>query len=457
MKISVKIFFKNISIKGLKNLPLNRPVLLASNHINAFLDAIVLAVFVKQRLCFLARSDVFNTPLKRWLLGQLHIAPIYRIEEGAEHLHKNSDTFQKSYKLLKEKSTLLIFPEGTCVQERRIRKLRKGAARIAFGAEEFCEFNLNLCIVPVGINYSTPAQFGGDMFVNIAAPIEVSEYISSYKKDKAKTINQLTFDLENEMKKLVVVIENKADDEFVERVEKLFLEKINPEKDFFATQKLISNLNDFEKNDKENFDKWRTKTNHYFNEIKQLNLKDKFLKKEFSNWDIFKLIIPKIILIPIDFTWFLFGVFANYIPFKIPYLITKKVVKNVEFFSSVNLAIGTIIFSIYYSLQSLFFLFCFHNYIKIFLWISDINEMIGHVFFNLCYTLQTVLNYLFFSDIILAVLFVFAAKSAGFFALEYEYSWKEMKEIIKTKNNSKVKKLAEHRRELLNELNLQGF
>ncbi len=53
---------------------------------------------------------------------------------------------------------IIIHPEGLCVNEKRVRPLRKGIGRIAFGAEEENNWNLNLKIVPVALNYTNASQ-----------------------------------------------------------------------------------------------------------------------------------------------------------------------------------------------------------------------------------------------------------------------------------------------------------
>ena len=79
---------------------------------------------------------MFKRPFARFLLRQLNVAPIYRLEEGLENVHKNLETFMGVYKILKKNGNMVVFSEGICVQEKRLQKLRKGTARMAFGAEE---------------------------------------------------------------------------------------------------------------------------------------------------------------------------------------------------------------------------------------------------------------------------------------------------------------------------------
>lgn len=427
IKIGIKVFFKNIQIRGLENLPLDRPVLIACNHPNAFMDALVVSVFVKKPFHYLARGDAFKTSFMSWFLSQLKLIPIYRVQEGVDQLQKNEETFDKCYKLLQNKGIVMVFPEGICVQERRLRKLKKGMAKIAFGAQEFSDYNLDLCIVPVGINYTTPSKSGGDVYINIAPPIEVSEYTREYKKDKAKTINQLTSDVELEMAKLIVIIENESDDLLAEQIETLYKEKLisefeikkaDPELDFTITQKIAQGINYFHKYKFDQYKIIKDKVHNYFNELKQPGIKDQFLRPEIINRNLLSILLPKIILLLLSFPLHVIGLITNYIPYKFPYLLTKKIVKSIEFFSSVNIALGTFIFIFYYLFQVT-------------------------LFTNL------------FKDYTLTIIFLLVAPLSGFFSLNYLKLYKEVKAIVQIKNNlNKAKKQEELRTEIINEIGL---
>ena len=92
------------------------------------MDAIMVGSALPRRSWFLARSDVFR---KKWLanfLSFIGVIPIYRLLEGAENLQRNDETFDKCSKMLEQKKAIIIFSEGLCIQERRLRKLKKGTA-----------------------------------------------------------------------------------------------------------------------------------------------------------------------------------------------------------------------------------------------------------------------------------------------------------------------------------------
>lgn len=407
IKIGIQLFFRKIQIQGLENIPLDRPVLLVSNHPNAFMDSLVVSVFVKKPFHYLARGDAFSSSFMNWFLTQLKLIPIYRLQEGADQLQKNEETFDKCYHLLDKKGIVMVFPEGICVQERRLRKLKKGMAKIAFGALEFTDYKLDLCIVPLGINYTTPSKSRGDVFITIAPPIEVSPYIEPYKKDKAKTIIKLTSDVEAEMAKLIVIIDSKSDEQLVEQIETIYKEKLfselgnkksNLELDFILSQKIAEGVTYLRNHHPEKHQTINKDINNYFSHLNKFKLNDAYVRDEIINRKTFPLLFPKIILLVFTFPLHVLGLLTNYIPYKLPYLLTKKIAKNIEFFSSVNIALGTFIFIFYYVLQSVAVTLYFNNY-----WLT--------------------------------LVFLFSAPFLGFFSLNYLLLFKEVIAMKKIKNN----------------------
>lgn len=207
MRLTSWIYYRRVIIEGLDNLPKNGAFILASNHPNSFLDAIVLGSFLPRSLHFIARSDVFNTPMKRWILGQLQMIPIYRLQEGIENLDKNKDTFKRCHEVLRGGGVINIYAEGICVQEKRLRKLKKGTARIALDYVE--EFNETLPVVGIGLNYMQPRQFRKELIIGISEPFDAKEITPTFKENPALAVKSFNDLLTRRLRTQVIHIEDK--------------------------------------------------------------------------------------------------------------------------------------------------------------------------------------------------------------------------------------------------------
>jgi 1-acyl-sn-glycerol-3-phosphate acyltransferase len=198
------------------------PVIIAMNHPNAFMDPVAFtAVCFPPRLKYMARGDAFKPGPITWLLEQIGIVPIFRIQDGGrEGLKKNDDAYRRVNAFLKRRAKVIIFAEGICIQERRLRPLKKGLARMVFGAYEHLGTD-ELLVVPVGVNYSWPSKFRSNIFYNVGEPIRIKDFIDDYHQNPARAQNALLAHLEPKMKELITHINDPANDEAVFMVEQL--------------------------------------------------------------------------------------------------------------------------------------------------------------------------------------------------------------------------------------------
>ena len=127
VKIGLLLFYKNIKIIGKENLPKGKPILITPNHQNALIDALLIESYVPGTLFALTRSDAFSTKFISWFLRSLNMLPVYRVRDGLSSVTKNNAIFELCIKYLKDKHSVLIFPEASHDLRRRIRPLNKGS------------------------------------------------------------------------------------------------------------------------------------------------------------------------------------------------------------------------------------------------------------------------------------------------------------------------------------------
>lgn len=189
LKLYLPLFFKSVEIRGLDKVPTDKPVMFAVNHQNAFLDAILVGIYVKRPVYFLTRSDLFQGKWVVKFFTALNLVPIFRQKDGGKLFReKNEETFKYCIEQLEAGKPILIFPEGHSEPLHHLFKLRKGVARLAIEAEAKHDFDLRLHIVPVAINYMNHFLPGKKVFVEHLDPIIVSKYKSLYKESSSKAV-----------------------------------------------------------------------------------------------------------------------------------------------------------------------------------------------------------------------------------------------------------------------------
>jgi len=201
-KFALQIYCRRLSINNKTLLQHEGPLLIAANHPNSFLDAIILATIFKKPVYSLVRGDVYKNNFYASMLNALNMMPVYRISEGAENLGQNYGTFDRCREIFKRNGIVLIFSEGRCINEWKLRPLKKGTARLAISS---WEEGINLQILPTGINYQSFTSFGKNIQLNFGNIIRKEDFITT--NGYGNTINEFNKKLESELNKLVLTFD----------------------------------------------------------------------------------------------------------------------------------------------------------------------------------------------------------------------------------------------------------
>ena len=205
VRLGFAFYFKKIRLVGVENIPKKKAILFVANHQNALIDPLLIGAFTPRELNFLTRADVFNKRLIRLLLSTVNMLPIYRMGDGLTSLYKNEEIFQKCYRILGKKGTILIFPEGSHNIKRRVRVLSKGFTRIVFGAMERHP-DIEIVVMPIGINYSNAKKYASSVSICFGQPISVNKF--KPEKDTNGASTELKNEVSEALKKLVTHIES---------------------------------------------------------------------------------------------------------------------------------------------------------------------------------------------------------------------------------------------------------
>jgi glycerol-3-phosphate O-acyltransferase / dihydroxyacetone phosphate acyltransferase len=357
-KISLRIFFRKIEVRNPHFIPPEGPLLIAANHPNTFMDPLAIAAITRQEVYFIAKSTIFKSPLHKWLLGKMNLVPIFRREDGLVPAQANDNTFRRCFELLHQKSTLLIFPEGNSYNERRLRPLKTGTARMALGAETGPGLPAGTRIVPVGLNYSDPTRFRSSLFINVGSPIVVADFVGQYQDDPLKASQSLTDTLRQRLEELLVITSSAEEDELVQQIEAIYKYDLlqdlgltrRQEDKFVMTKAIADSIRYFNQHDPNRVRTLQDQLQAYIRQLDRLGLQDKFLRANDQAPGLGANIRTTLYLffgLPV----YLFGALTNYIPYIIPAKITDKLVEEQEFRAPVMMTVGIFSFLIFYSLE----------------------------------------------------------------------------------------------------------
>ena len=175
----LKLSYRTVRYVGLERIPKDGAVILAPNHTNALMDALVILAMDRKPKVFAARSDVFRNPTIAKILTFTKILPMMRMRDGFDEVKKNRAVFEKAADVLCDRVPFCIFPEGTHIPKCSSLPLAKGIFRIAFQVKELMP-DTPLYIVPIGMRYGNFFRFRSTVRVQVGEPINVGEFLEAH-------------------------------------------------------------------------------------------------------------------------------------------------------------------------------------------------------------------------------------------------------------------------------------
>jgi len=348
-KVALRVFFRKIYYLNEDQMPKKGPVIIVSNHPTAFIETILYPTFGKRATYNILRGDMFSTPFLKWVLSQIKTIPIFRFRDGFENMRKNQEIMDKIVQLLKNGRVISIMVEGSHQHCKRLRKVQKGAARIVFQAYEQYG-DLDIQIVPLGINFSNSHQFRSVMMAKFGPPIPLQEFIEKYNQNEPRAVKQLTDTIEEKLRQHVIHIEEAADEPFVntlldmnrndQRLSRFPI--LQREDDLLHQEIAIANqINMLDSTEKKYV---REDIESYQKRLQRLGLQDIGIAKAEASRP------QNTLLLLLGLVPFTIGYLLNFLPLWYASYFANKKVKKIEFHASVRLGIGLIGYVLYYLL-----------------------------------------------------------------------------------------------------------
>jgi hypothetical protein len=228
---------------------------------------------------------------------------------------------------------------------------------VAFQSDEATGFTLYIKIIPVALEFSNYARFRQVLTVEYGRPIEVSEYFDSYKVSPEKALNELRSRLSDEMKGIMVHIEEddyEAIDELRSMINGRFSDDIRFPK-LFRDRLLVNKMNQLRTSDPSLYTRICSLSLSIKKKAKELNTDYRLLekKKHPLGW-----LIAGMIGIVITFPLFIYGNIFNLTFLEIPNLQIRKI-KDPQFHSSIRYGISLALAFVFLPLYLIISLFIF--------------------------------------------------------------------------------------------------
>ncbi|MDR6807826.1 1-acyl-sn-glycerol-3-phosphate acyltransferase [Dyadobacter sp. BE34] len=179
VRLALPIYLRKLCVVHFDKLPKGAPLLLASNHPDSFFDAVVIGSVLEQPIHTLTRGDVFRKKAAAFWLRQINLIPVFRGSEGRQYVKNHDITAQESHDALKKGDAVVVFSEGICVNEWRLRPLGKGTARMAYKIWYGEDALQSMKVIPTGLNYENFRGPGKRVSLNFGEAIAADDIQTS--------------------------------------------------------------------------------------------------------------------------------------------------------------------------------------------------------------------------------------------------------------------------------------
>jgi 1-acyl-sn-glycerol-3-phosphate acyltransferase len=306
------------------------------------LDPLNAAEEIQTEVFFLANAGLFKNPVAGWILRKLYCIPIQRYEDTGGKPLNNKASFEQAIRHLAQGGCLYIAPEGTSYVNRRLRKLKTGTARIAFATESSHDFQLGLCILPVGLNYSDPTQFRSQLLTIIGEPIPVADFKEEWLANQAEAVRKMTETVAGQLASLLLDTADDEEDQVLRHLEELLSNEkpLAPYPQFLRSQRLLAAWQVKRVGEPAAWAGFSAMVFSYFEKIKALKINDLSVKNQMEKRNLKGLWITLLAAFPL----FLLGFLTHGLPVFACKKISRALNKDIHWEPTFKFLIGFVVY-----------------------------------------------------------------------------------------------------------------
>jgi glycerol-3-phosphate O-acyltransferase/dihydroxyacetone phosphate acyltransferase len=218
--VALRWFYRDVRIRHADRVPRDdTPLLLAVNHPNALVDALLIGWTLPRQITITAKATLFENRLLGWFLRTAGVVPLRRASDERQRLARqrlttatvaeservdrarNIEAFRAILERLEQGGAVLIFPEGKSHDEPALARLRTGPARIALQAQREGRVR-SLTILPIGLVFERKEAPRSRVLVDVGDPLDVGQWITA--TTGTREVEALTEEIERRLREVTL-------------------------------------------------------------------------------------------------------------------------------------------------------------------------------------------------------------------------------------------------------------
>ena len=324
--------------------PADGAALLLPNHPNSLLDPALVWATSGRDVRFLAKSTLFQSPL-RPILAAAGAIPVYRKLDHGVDTSRNAETFAAVSAALAAGDAVCIFPEGVSHSSGRLEPLRTGAARMTLAAERQ---GTAVALVPVGLNFDRKTAFRSRVTIVFGQPFSATEVLPANDDAFPDAVRVLTARIAQRMRQLLVEAEPNTDAALVDRVDRLYAaargRQRDPEQRVARRRVIASGIERLRAADPDRYEALLVRLRRYDTRLRRFGLRDRHLDWQISGRDATTFAGRELLLAVALFPLCALGFAVYFVPYHTTAFIARRVARARDIYATAQVFTGVVVY-----------------------------------------------------------------------------------------------------------------
>jgi 1-acyl-sn-glycerol-3-phosphate acyltransferase len=356
------LFYRRLDVVAGERIPATGPLVVAANHHNSLVDAMLLLAVVPRRLRTLANAPLFRHPLIGPFLRLVGALPVHRRQEAGNDPARNAELFAATTATLGNGGAILIFPEGRTQPEPVLLALRTGAARMLLSAEDAFG-SAPVVLLPVGLVFHEPGTFrSGRALVLVGSPVATDDarvLAASGASEEAARL--LTDRLTAALRALIVEADDRATLRLLGLVEELWSEEGGePPADEAARvawlQRVMRTYHSVGGREPARVAAFRRSLEGFAGEIERAGIAARQLSREYSPGTVARFTIREGVALLVGAPLALCGIVVHGIPYQLTAMVARLLDRTAEEEATDKIAAGLVLYPLAWATEGGFVL-----------------------------------------------------------------------------------------------------
>lgn len=359
IRVLLALFYRRVDVVGAERIPEAGPLIVAANHHNAVVDAMLIVGTFPRPVRVLANAPLFRNPIVGPFLRLMGAVPVNRRVEAGDDPRKNDAMFDAAIAALRAGGALLIFPEGRTTPRPTLLPLRTGAARILFGAERAGAGRSGTTLLPVGLVFHDPGTFrAASALIMIGPPVEATDLATPADGRAEDGVRALTDRLALAIRDQIVEAEDHYTLELLRVLEQAWYQEQGggapnePEAALAWRRRVMRSARDLESREPARMAELRRRIERYKANLDEIGIRSDQLDRPYTAGVVVRYVVENVITLMLGLPLALWGVACHAVPYLLVGRAVRWMGRTIEEEATDKIAAGLVFYPLSWILEA---------------------------------------------------------------------------------------------------------